>query len=358
MRKMILYLFICTIVLSSSVLAMKVISPYPITGTGTGTVTVGGTENTNWPINETSLKNESGTLGVNFWWLTNIFAQISDLPGDVYVNESGDTMTGDLDMNSNNIINANNVNATTFYGDGSKLTGIAGDNSSWNKSYADTLYVKNGSIWNRSNQIVSLANSGDNLSIDGYTEINNTLRIIGGQTSFIQVDNKVRIRGQAPAGTYHDILAPWVDGILYIGPGGGFTKTRLRSPGNLEFTSNGATVRMTLDTSGNLWIDNKVIAGGDLVTTGVSDDLWLGDITKSVSKFVGNADGSLAIADESFNVSTTGDLAVGGSATVAGEMRADGIAGDGTGKVVCIKADGNLGTCSDQPGGSGTCTCS
>ncbi len=30
----------------------------------------------------------------------------------------------------------------------------------------------------------------------------------------------------------------------------------------------------------------------------------------------------------------------------------------GTGKVVCVKSDGSLGVCSDQPNGSGVCTCS
>ena len=43
---------------------------------------------------------------------------------------------------------------------------------------------------------------------------------------------------------------------------------------------------------------------------------------------------------------------------VEGEATFSGIAGDGTGKAVCIKADGNLGTCTDAVGGAGTCTCS
>jgi len=39
------------------------------------------------------------------------------------------------------------------------------------------------------------------------------------------------------------------------------------------------------------------------------------------------------------------------------ELKVGGVSSDGTGKVVCIKSDGNLGTCSDQPDGSGECTC-
>ncbi len=42
---------------------------------------------------------------------------------------------------------------------------------------------------------------------------------------------------------------------------------------------------------------------------------------------------------------------------VVGESRITGISGDGTGKAVCIKSDGNLGTCTDAPNASGVCTC-
>lgn len=39
------------------------------------------------------------------------------------------------------------------------------------------------------------------------------------------------------------------------------------------------------------------------------------------------------------------------------EIIGKGIKADGTGKVVCIKSDGALGTCSDAPNSSGVCTC-
>ena len=41
----------------------------------------------------------------------------------------------------------------------------------------------------------------------------------------------------------------------------------------------------------------------------------------------------------------------------AQEIDLAGVSGDGTGATVCVKSDGNLGTCSDQPNGSGVCTC-
>ena len=42
---------------------------------------------------------------------------------------------------------------------------------------------------------------------------------------------------------------------------------------------------------------------------------------------------------------------------LSGEAKIGGISGDGTGKAVCVKSDGNLGTCSTQPNSSGVCTC-
>lgn len=47
-----------------------------------------------------------------------------------------------------------------------------------------------------------------------------------------------------------------------------------------------------------------------------------------------------------------------GKFNTSNEAFIGGIKGDGSGKVVCIKSDGALGTCTDQPGVSGTCTCS
>ncbi len=43
--------------------------------------------------------------------------------------------------------------------------------------------------------------------------------------------------------------------------------------------------------------------------------------------------------------------------TVTGEVSMSGVTGDGVGKAVCIKADGDLGTCTDAVGAGGTCTC-
>jgi hypothetical protein len=54
----------------------------------------------------------------------------------------------------------------------------------------------------------------------------------------------------------------------------------------------------------------------------------------------------------------SGYLSVSGDARVVGEFRANGVASDGTGKVVCIKSDGNMGTCTTAVDSGGACTCS
>lgn len=42
---------------------------------------------------------------------------------------------------------------------------------------------------------------------------------------------------------------------------------------------------------------------------------------------------------------------------IGGELTATGFKSDGTGKALCVKSDGNIGTCSTAVGASGTCTC-
>ena len=41
----------------------------------------------------------------------------------------------------------------------------------------------------------------------------------------------------------------------------------------------------------------------------------------------------------------------------AGELTFAGVRNDGTGKALCVKADKNIGTCTDAVGSGGTCTC-
>lgn len=57
------------------------------------------------------------------------------------------------------------------------------------------------------------------------------------------------------------------------------------------------------------------------------------------------------------DLNLSGDLSIAGNANISGETKVGGISGDGSGKVVCIKSNGDLGSCSNSPNSSGICTC-
>ena len=57
------------------------------------------------------------------------------------------------------------------------------------------------------------------------------------------------------------------------------------------------------------------------------------------------------------NLLIADNLRVTGNSNITGDSYIGGIKSDGTGKVVCIKSDGGLGTCSTTVDASGVCTC-
>jgi hypothetical protein len=84
---------------------------------------------------------------------------------------------------------------------------------------------------------------------------------------------------------------------------------------------------------------------------------FLSYVNSTANLLIGTAGVTSITIDSSQNVGIK-DSTPDATLDVGGELRADGVAGDGTGKVVCIKSDGDFGTCSDAPNGSGVCTCS
>ncbi len=72
---------------------------------------------------------------------------------------------------------------------------------------------------------------------------------------------------------------------------------------------------------------------------------------------------AITIPSNSTNVLLNGNVGIGVGVPavrlhVDGETRLTGVSSDGTGKVVCIKSSGDLGTCTNAPNGSGVCSCS
>ncbi len=86
--------------------------------------------------------------------------------------------------------------------------------------------------------------------------------------------------------------------------------------------------------------------GSDLNQNG-GDNFWIWQNSANDVRFFINSDGNIGI--NTVNPRST--------LHVAGEIYIKGVSEDGNGKVVCIKNDGNLGTCIDQPKSDGTCTC-
>ena len=103
----------------------------------------------------------------------------------------------------NNIISSGNVTAQYFFGNGSQLIGITHDNESWNESYADTLYVNitgdtmTGNLIIGSNNFsttnvgIGTVSPGANLEIKGGGVGNDqpgTLRLNNGHTTLTADD--------------------------------------------------------------------------------------------------------------------------------------------------------------------------
>lgn len=102
------------------------------------------------------------------------------------------------------------------------------------------------------------------------------------------------------------------------------------------------------------------VSGSDGATNGrrlLIKSLWSGTgdkavVTQMLSDYQGSV-GSPSLAAVTITASS-----LGAEITLGGEVEATGVSGDGTGKVVCVKSDGNLGTCNASSIGASTCTCS
>ncbi|GBE19349.1 hypothetical protein BMS3Abin17_00072 [archaeon BMS3Abin17] len=127
-------------------------------------------ESNTFTLNQTFNQNISVSTG----FFTNLGTAISRITKGWFTN---------LDVSNNLDVNQN-VTASYFFGDGSQLTGIIGDNDSWNQSFANGLY-NNVTDTNRSdvdiqnvisNQDAYLKNTGDtgtgDYTFDGAVIIN------------------------------------------------------------------------------------------------------------------------------------------------------------------------------------------
>lgn len=107
------------------------------------------------------------------------------------------------------------------------------------------------------------------------------------------------------------------------------------------------------DPCSGIWANLKVGAQvqNALQTTGAAFTLF-----NDNENYTGQRSSALRVED-AVGESNTFALDAIGKVSIGGDLNVSTIALDGTGKVVCIKADGTLGTCSDAPNASGVCTC-
>ncbi len=134
------------------------------------------------------------------------------LADTLYVEVTGDTMTGGLTLPSMNA--TDNITAVIYYGNGSQLTGITHDNESWNQSLADTLYR---------------AESWDNFTGIPHATPNN-----GDVTHF----------------SWADEIYDWVIGLGYSTTVG--TVTSVSAGNGLDFTTVTSSGAVTMGTPGSL----------------------------------------------------------------------------------------------------------
>ena len=152
--------------------------------------------------------------------------------------------------------------------------------------------------------------------------------------------------------------------------------TAIAGTGVMNWTDGSASTKLMILNNGNVGI-GTTNPGDKLKIQNVGDDQWIlsgiGSSTSShsygLSIFAGTNSGD--ITAQFYNRAATapylfirgdGNVGIGTASPVSklnvvGEVNITGIANDGNGKVVCIKSDGNLGTCNAGTINSNGCTC-
>lgn len=120
----------------------------------------------------------------------------------------------------------------------------------------------------------------------------------------------------------------------------------------VDDNGSGDTSPFVVLSDGNVGVGTTT-ASGKLVIAG-SGNIGLGTLSPS---------SLLEVGTQKVNVLSDGNVGIGtvnprAKFDLQGEAYISGVGGDGSGKVICIKSDGNLGTCTSVVGVGGDCTCS
>ena|GEM_PF-3490512 len=85
------------------------------------------------PINYSLIPTVNNTDHFGGYSVSTLYTYYKSLFDDVYCKLTGCTMTGDIDMDGNDITNAGDITADNFIGDGSELDGVLTDDSNYAK---------------------------------------------------------------------------------------------------------------------------------------------------------------------------------------------------------------------------------
>lgn len=220
-------------------------------------------------------------------------------------------------------------------------------------TFGTTRFVK--IIYSTATALLTFSNNGGSSSLqidNSYTSSGST-----DETSCIELQHGTTTAGKLCALKEED-----------------FTSSGNRSAGiGLYVIKDGTVSRVGYVAASGNWIigtgsteDGKLNVDGSVVVNGADQsntNLGLivnksqGATALSAFQIMGAIDPYAAYFDPTTEYVGLGTNAPAAKLHVVGEARITGVSGDGNGKAVCIKSDGNLGTCSDVVSVSGTCTC-
>lgn len=233
------------------------------------------------------------------------------------------------------------------------------DTDDTNGSYGAIHSYQDGGLYYDANRNNSATSGSHHFRVDGANErmtiLNNGNIGIGEVTP----GSKLHVDGNIQVGDTSDII--YTNNLNTMSSSADMAINY--SAADLIFNSDYGE-NMRIDRDGNVWIGTTNPSGKLEITWALHDKIVLRTGSDTVGdrshiKFVDNSwnlngyilsgvDGTISINNGSgqwININSSGEVGI------------ESIASDGTGKVVCMKWDGNVWTCANAPNASGVCTC-
>lgn len=263
---------------------------------------------------------------------------ITGAADDTYVNEGGDTMTGPLDMNGNNINNANTVNASTLQINGDDITGLFVDETG--DSMSGSLNMQGNHIDNANfldfNSVGNIRTDGTNaINIDGNQNVEvpngnivlesgydirsmnpsrNIIRRQNGQTEVGDSNEPTELQGSSvdiPNGVLdmrNNYIVDTNDFYLDSQGATSFYDGTPSSPGNqLLEVNGGGDVGIP---NGNLDVNGQLSVGSTQCSTGsyIDGDGTCTDVTQETQDVYVNENGDTMTGDLNMNYNAVQDV--------------------------------------------------